>query len=111
MEIVNLTWWQKLLKFLVFPGIIANIFNALTMGPEGYSLKKILACYGTWIAGNVTDKWACKENAIAFAILWLAWVGILIGIYSFKDITEALAKFKGTSPSNIDQVVPDTKVN
>lgn len=81
---------------LFIPRIIANIFNALTMDDKGYSLKKILAVYGTVIAGKITLTHACKENAIAFVIIWLAWVGILVGIYSISDISSALSKVKGT---------------
>ncbi len=94
----KLNWFQKFMKFLFFPQIIANIFNALTMDDKGYSLKKILACYGTYIAGELTKKWAVEANAIAFAILWLVWAGILIGIYSLKDITDAFGKIRGIKP-------------
>lgn len=99
----KLNWFQKFLKLLFIPGIIANIFNALTMDDKGYSLKKILAVYGTYIAGEVTKRYACKENAIAFVIIWLIWVGILVGIYSISDISTAISKVKQIKPDETNQ--------
>jgi len=93
-------WFQKFMGYLFFPQIIANIFNALSMDDKGYSLKKIMACYATIMAGKCTVQWACKENAIAFTIVWLIWAGILVGIYSIADITNAAAKLKGTANPN-----------
>lgn len=84
-------------SFLFYPfRLIASIMSALSMDDKGLSLKKILALWGTWIAVEVTEKHACKENAIAFVIVWLVWVGILVGIYSIKDITDAIGKYKGS---------------
>lgn len=77
---------------------LANLLSALSMDDKGWSLKKILAVYGTYIAAKVTINHACKENAIAFVIIWLAWVGILVGIYSVKDISEAIGRVKGDKP-------------
>lgn len=80
--------------FLFLPRQLANLLSALSMDDKGWSLKKILACYGTYIAAKVTLKHSCEQNSIAFVIIWLAWVGILVGIYSVKDISEAVGRIK-----------------
>lgn len=88
-------------SFIFYPfRLIAAFMSALSMDDKGLSLKKILACWGTWYAGDVTRRFACKENAIAFVIVWLVWVGILVGIYSIKDITDAIGRYKGNEKSN-----------
>ena len=86
--------------FLFVPKIISNLFNALTMDEKGYSLKKILAVYGTVIAGKITIDHANLQNCITFVLIWLAWSGILVGIYSLGDITGSFNKIKGGSDTN-----------
>ena len=94
----NEKWYTTAALF--FPRIIANIFNALTMDDKGYSLKKILACFGSFVGRELTIKFACAENALSFLYAWLVWIGILIGIYSIGDIASAIKVFKGTDTTN-----------
>lgn len=91
--------WIKTLLFFPFR-IIGHLLSALAMDDKGFSLKKCLAVIGTIEAVRVTENNACKENAIAFLIVWLIWVGILVGIYSLGDISSAFSKIKGTTPPN-----------
>lgn len=84
---------------LFVPRIISNLFHALTMDEKGYSLKKILAVFGTGIAGKVTIDHANLQNCITFVLIWLAWAGILVGIYSFGDLAGAFSKIKGNEKS------------
>lgn len=74
--------------------LIADVMSALAMDDKGLSLKKILATYGTYVAANITFIHACKENAIGFVLIWLCWVGILVGIYSISDISNAISSYK-----------------
>ena len=95
----QLTTFQKFMKFLFFPQIIANIFNALTMDEKGYSLKKILAVHGSAVAGTITIQNINATNYLLTLLIWLVWSGILVGIYSLSDITGAISKIKGDKPS------------
>jgi len=85
--------------------LIADVMSALAMDDKGLSLKKCLATYGTYVAAKVTFEHACKENAMGFVIIWLLWVGVLVGIYSIGDISNAVSKLKNNekapnSPAN-----------
>jgi len=85
--------------------LIGDIMSALAMDDKGLSLKKCLATYGTYVAAKVTFEHACKENAMGFVLIWLCWVGILVGIYSISDISNAVSKIKNNekdsnSPTN-----------
>ncbi len=91
--------------------LIADVMSALAMDDKGLSLKKILATYGTYVAANITFTHACKENAIGFVLIWLCWVGILVGIYSISDISNAISSYKNkpdekNSNSNTDNPNP-----
>lgn len=81
--------------------MIASLLSALSMDDKGLSLKKILAVIGTIEGVRVTETHACKENAIAFLIIWLAWVGILVGIYSISDISKAISSYKGNQNDSV----------
>jgi len=85
-------WGVSLLFYI--PRLISSIFSALAMDEKGLSLKKILALMGTIEGIRITEKHACKENAIAFLIIWLIWAGILVGIYSLGDISNAISSYK-----------------
>ena len=72
------TWFQKLLKFLVIPTIIANLIQSLTMDETGWSLKKILTVYSVYIAAQGTFKIIASPTFTAttglwLIISWLAW--------------------------------------
>ena len=89
--------------------LIADVMSALAMDDKGLSLKKILATYGTYVAANITFIHACKENAIGFVLIWLCWVGILVGIYSISDISNAISSYKKPnekSNNNTDTPTP-----
>lgn len=95
METQIITKEKLYITFCLYPfRLISSLFSALSMDDKGFSLKKILAVIGTIESVNLTEKWACKENAIAFLLIWLIWVGILIGIYSLKDISSAFTLYK-----------------
>lgn len=82
--------------------LIADFMSALAMDDKGLSLKKILATYGTYVAANITFDHACKENAIGFVLIWLCWVGILVGIYSIADISNAINSYKTSNDKKTD---------
>ena len=104
METTKLTTFQKLLKFLILPTIVANLIKALTMDETGFSLKKLLAIYATVEAARLSFKFGDEKNVIWLLGFWLIYAGILIGIYSFKDIAGGVAQIKGTE-------VKETKTN
>jgi hypothetical protein len=85
--------WYKTLVFYPFR-VITSLLSALSMDESGFSLKKILATAGTTTGIWITKEHSCKENAIAYLIIWLVWVGILVGIYSLKDISNAFTSYK-----------------
>lgn len=95
----NKEHWFKSITFYI-PRLIASVMSALSMDDKGLSLKKILAAFSTLVGYFVTDKWACKENAIAFLIIWLVYAGILVGVYSIGDISNAISKAKGNDKPN-----------
>ena len=86
--------WIKTLLFFPFR-VIGHILSALAMDDKGFSLKKCLAVIGTIEGVRDTEAHACKENGIAYLIVWLIWVGILVGIYSFTDIASGFKTMKG----------------
>jgi hypothetical protein len=98
--------WIKSLVFFI-PRQIANLLSALAMGENGWSLKKILALYSTWVAADLSEKQIAPNNVLILVLLWLVYAGILVGIYSIKDITDAAAKIKGTNPPN-EPTKPET---
>lgn len=90
----NKEHWFKSVVFYI-PRLIASVMSALAMDDKGLSLKKILAAFGTWVAYQVTNEHACKENALSFTALWLIWVLIVVGIYSAKDVNSLVSLVKG----------------
>jgi hypothetical protein len=98
--------WIKSLVFFI-PRQLANLLSALAMGEQGWSLKKILALYSTWVAADLSEKQIAPNNVLILVLLWLVYAGILVGIYSIKDITDAAAKIKGTNPPN-EPTKPET---
>jgi len=98
-EFFNNTY-KGLLKLLWFPKIVANILQALTMDETGYSLKKILAIFATFEGAKMSHEIIAKPNftmsaGLTILAYWLVYGGILVGIYSFGDITDGVAKIKG----------------
>ena len=75
--------------------LIASVLSALSMDDKGLSLKKILATYGTYKAGQFTESHLAENNIIILVLMWLAYAGILVGIYSISDISSAVSKIKG----------------
>ena len=81
--------------FVYYPfRLIASIMSALSMDDKGLSLKKILAAYSTYLAGEFTRAWLAPNNVIILVLMWLFYAGILVGIYSIKDISDSLSKIK-----------------
>ena len=92
--------WIK--SFLFFPfRMVKQIVSALAMSDEGLSLKKILATIATFEAVHITNKEIAPNNIIILVLIWLVYAGILVGIYSISDISNAVSKYKGndTKPS------------
>ena len=92
--------YQGLLKLLWFPKIVANILQALTMDESGYSLKKILTVFSVLEGAKMSHEIIAKPNftmsaGLTILAYWLIFAGILAGLYSFKDITDGVAKIKG----------------
>lgn len=105
METTKPSLFQKFLKFLVLPTIIANLIKSLTMDDQGFSLKKLGFVYSTYKAGQYTDAIISKPTFTMSAGLylvgfWLIYGGILVGIYSFGDISNGLSKIKGGNSNN-----------
>ena len=88
-------WYITVLFFI--PRLIARIFGAFDTSNGGLSLKKILAAFSTGEAAFVTNKLLEPNNVIIFCLIWLVYAGILVGIYSLKDISNAASSFKQTS--------------
>lgn len=85
---------------LFVPRIITNLFHALTMDEKGYSLKKILAVVSTEAARELSMKFVSAQNVILLVIIWLVYAGILVGIYSIGDISNAVKNAKnGNNPT------------
>lgn len=92
--------YKGLLKLLWFPKIVANFLQSLTMDETGYSLKKILAVFATFEGAKMSHEIIAKPNftmsaGLTILAYWLIYGGILVGIYSFGDITNGIAKVKG----------------
>lgn len=88
--------------------LVADVMSALAMDDKGLSLKKILAVAGTTEAIRVTEMHACKENSIGFVLIWLGWVGILVGIYSIADISNAITNYKTNKDEKTNSTTTDT---
>jgi hypothetical protein len=93
--------YKGILKLLWFPKIIGNFLQALTMDETGYSLKKILAIFATFEGAKMSHEIIAKPNftmsaGLTILAYWLIYGGILVGIYSFGDITNGIAKVKGS---------------
>jgi predicted membrane protein len=69
--------------------------SALSMDDKGLSLKKILAAFSTFEAARFTDAWLAPNNVIILVLMWLIYAGILVGVYSINDISNAINKYKG----------------
>ena len=85
--------WIKTALFYPFR-LIASILSALSMDDKGLSLKKILAAFSTFKAAQFTELWLAPNNVIILVLMWLIYAGILVGIYSIKDISNAAAQLK-----------------
>ncbi len=90
----NKEHWFKSVVFYI-PRLIASIMSALAMDDKGLSLKKILAAYSTYMAGEFTRAWLAPNNVIILVLMWLIYAGILVGIYSISDISKAVNSYKG----------------
>lgn len=93
--------YKGLLKLLWFPTVVANLLQALTMDEKGYSLKKIGFVFATAEAAKMSHEIIAKptfdmKTGLWIIAFWLIYGGILVGIYSFGDITDGLSKVKGT---------------
>lgn len=93
--------YKGILKLLFFPQVLANLFHALTMDENGYSLKKIGFVFATAQAAKMSHEIISKptfdmHTGLWIIGFWLIYGGILVGIYSFGDITDGLSKVKGT---------------
>jgi len=85
---------------LMYPfRIVASLLSSLSMDDKGWSLKKILAAYSTYLAGEFTKSHLAPNNVIVLVAMWLIYAGILVGIYSIKDISSAVGSFKTTTVS------------
>jgi len=99
--------YKGILKLLFFPAVIARLFQALTMDESGYSLKKLGFCFATFEGAKMSHDMIAKENFTMSAGLylvgfWLIYGGILVGIYSFGDISNGLSKIKGTPSIKVE---------
>jgi len=74
--------------------LIADVMSALAMDDKGLSLKKILAAYATYKAARFTEQWLAENNVIVLVLMWLIYAGILVGIYSIGDISNAINSYK-----------------
>ena len=101
MEIIKEPWC-KTLFFYPFRAV-ASLFSALSMDDKGFSLKKILATYSTYLAGHFTELWLAPNNVIVLVLMWLIYAGILVGIYSISDISKAVNSYKGNSEKTIEE--------
>lgn len=90
----NKEHWFKSVVFYI-PRLIAAFMSALAMDDKGLSLKKILAAYSTYLAGEFTRAWLAPNNVIVLVLMWLVYAGILVGIYSITDISKAVNSYKG----------------
>jgi hypothetical protein len=97
-------WYITVLFFI--PRLIARIFGAFDTSDGGLSLKKLLAAFSTLEAAHVTNKLLEPNNVIAFVLIWLCYAGILIGIYSFKDVAGALGTLRQSSASAQNGTTP-----
>ena len=93
--------YTGILKLLWFPTVVAKLLQSLTMDENGYSLKKLGFCFSTFEAAKMSHDMIAKPTFTMSAGLylvgfWLIYGGILVGIYSFGDITNGLSKVKGT---------------
>lgn len=86
--------WIKSALFYV-PRLIASFMSALSMDEKGLSLKKILAAAATYESIHITNKEIAPNNIIILVLIWLVYAGILVGIYSLGDISNAVSKYKG----------------
>lgn len=89
--------WLKTALFFPFR-VVKEFMSAFSMGDSGMSLKKILAAFGTFKAAQFTEAWLAPNNVIILVLMWLVYAGILVGIYSISDISNAVSKYKGNEP-------------
>ena len=103
--------YRGILKLLFFPSVIARLFESLTMDEKGFSLKKLGFCFATFEAAKMSHEMIAKPTFTMSAGLylvgfWLIYGGILVGIYSFGDITDGLSKVKGTKAEDKPKDTP-----
>jgi len=87
-------FWIKSLLFYV-PRLIATALSAFTADDKGWSLKKVLAAFSTYEAARLSNLWVAPNNVIVLVLIWLVYAGILVGVYSINDISNAISKAKG----------------
>lgn len=92
--------WIKSALFYV-PRLIASVMSALSMDDKGLSLKKILAAFSTFEAARFTESWLAPNNVIILVLMWLVYAGILVGVYSIGDISNAISKAKGNEKPTV----------
>ncbi len=85
--------WFKSLVFYPFR-LVSSVLSALAMNDEGLSLKKILAAYSTYKAAQFSEAMLAPNNVLILVLMWLAYAGILVGIYSLGDISQAINAHK-----------------
>lgn len=98
-EEIKLSLFQKFLKLLIIPTIVANLIKMLTMDESGWSLKKFLSIFATFEAAKMSHEVIAKDTFTMFAGMmiigfWLIYGGILVGIYSFGDIANGIKSIK-----------------
>lgn len=108
-------FYKAVLKFLWVPTVLANLISALTMDEKGFSLKKLGFCFAIYEASKMSHEVIASPNftmATGITIIgyWLIFAGILVGIYSFKDIVEGIAKVRGAGPGANGEVKIDTPI-
>ncbi len=89
----NEHWLRSVLFYI--PRLIATALSAFTADDKGWSLKKVLAAYATYVAAESTKTKLEANNVIILVLIWLVYAGILVGIYSISDISNAVSKYKG----------------
>jgi len=85
--------WARSVLFYI-PRLIATALSAFTADDKGWSLKKVLAAYATYVAADITEKELAPNNVIILVLIWLVYAGILVGIYSIADISSAVSNWK-----------------
>jgi hypothetical protein len=111
-----INWLEKvyngLLNLLWFPRVIANLLRSLTMDEHGFSLKKLGFVFATFEGAKMSHEIIAKTTftmnaGLTLVAYWLIYGGILVGIYSFSDITDGISKVKGSKGDKDNQPPPN----